>query len=1233
MRILAIRGENLASLEAPFDIDFTAEPLEGAGIFAITGPTGAGKSTLLDAMGLALFDTMARLGPTSSGSKITGTGDELSANDVRAIMRHGANSCFAEADFEVRGTRWRARWSVERARTGTLKQRERSLINLESGEGGPDKLTIIKDKIEKLIGLTPDQFGRAVVLAQGEFEKFLNANDSERAELLETLTGTDIYSRVGRLAGQKANELKQEERGILEQIRALDGLNDVERAELEADAAVAANALSTAQQALETLQEAQRWEQTGTQLAGAVRDAEQAVAAAQEAQDEAEPRRVALAAAKRAAQLVPSWRAMQQAALQAREAKERIGIAEARLTKQSLALETAVTAEDTATTTLAQVQIEVDAIRPEIAKARTLDERIADLTRRVAESDERSRALAKDLEDAEENFAAADTAFADCEAELANRTQWITEHEALRSLAREGDAIRADLAEHRELTEQLARSGSELANARSELEQNETRAKQAADARSAAQEALNTARHALTAAEAAAPNEQHLEELRERGRLLSVIPAAIRGMESAANQLAEASQALEERRDRQKQSAQKLADTRDERTMLAERIPALTAEVRGARSTADRVSLAGDAAAARLRDTLVPGEPCPVCGSSEHEADALTELLNAPVSEATGHADALEAKLKDMERRDAALENEITALESQAAQLATDVTQYGERLARLGKARDEAWEQLANATLACGIEPEHDDLHARVAAQTKNVSEQLADGRRLQQAVEQARSKEQAALGTLETARAAAEDAERTLQAISTRVITLTGREMQNRAALARIDEDLDRRLSTLPGMEAGWQYLGDAQSWLEGQISAWNDAQAAHESAASALPRLRAAREETQTALNVARTRQDSQKGEGDSVSADKRALEEERAPLLSGKAVVEVESDLQNRVSAATNDRDTARQKLGEVQTAQAAAKSAVEVTRDEAARLSNIAEQQSTDFAAALARSELTAPEIESAAANESDREAEELALQALSDAITGAQATLQGRRGDLTRHDASDRPALLGDALTEAIQQAASERGAAEERKSEIDGRIASDDSLRNRTAALRARHAAWQKEAEPWLKLGSLIGDANGNRFRRYAQGLTLDRLLVAANARLSDLKPRYALQRGGGGDMVIQVVDHDLAGQVRGLHNLSGGERFLVSLALALGLAEMSSGRGVRIESLFIDEGFGSLDPASLGQALSVLENLHATGRRVGVISHVEDLKERIPVKILVEELSPGRSRLEVVSG
>jgi exonuclease SbcC len=110
------------------------------------------------------------------------------------------------------------------------------------------------------------------------------------------------------------------------------------------------------------------------------------------------------------------------------------------------------------------------------------------------------------------------------------------------------------------------------------------------------------------------------------------------------------------------------------------------------------------------------------------------------------------------------------------------------------------------------------------------------------------------------------------------------------------------------------------------------------------------------------------------------------------------------------------------------------------------------------------------------------------------------------------------------------------------------------------------------------------------------------------------------------------VVDRFMADEVRGVHSLSGGERFLVSLALALGLASLSSGQGIRVESLFIDEGFGALDAQSLGMALSVLERLQATGRRVGVISHVEELKERIAVRVEVTPQGGGRSTIQVTS-
>jgi exonuclease SbcC len=172
----------------------------------------------------------------------------------------------------------------------------------------------------------------------------------------------------------------------------------------------------------------------------------------------------------------------------------------------------------------------------------------------------------------------------------------------------------------------------------------------------------------------------------------------------------------------------------------------------------------------------------------------------------------------------------------------------------------------------------------------------------------------------------------------------------------------------------------------------------------------------------------------------------------------------------------------------------------------------------------------------------------------------------------------------------------------------------------------------REKARVWSQLDELIGSADGAKFRRFAQSLTLNHLLHLANRHLMDLHPRYELQRAPGSDLTLQVIDHNMADEVRGVHNLSGGERFLVSLALALGLASMSSNRGLKVESLFIDEGFGALDSTNLAMAVSVLEQLQATGRQVGVISHVDELKERIAVKVEVTPVGGGRSTVKVVT-
>jgi exonuclease SbcC len=142
----------------------------------------------------------------------------------------------------------------------------------------------------------------------------------------------------------------------------------------------------------------------------------------------------------------------------------------------------------------------------------------------------------------------------------------------------------------------------------------------------------------------------------------------------------------------------------------------------------------------------------------------------------------------------------------------------------------------------------------------------------------------------------------------------------------------------------------------------------------------------------------------------------------------------------------------------------------------------------------------------------------------------------------------------------------------------------------------------------------------------------LEALLAHSNQHLEDFAKRYCLQRVPGSDLELQIIDRDMADDVRSVHSLSGGESFLVSLALALGLASLSSNK-TQIESLFIDEGFGSLDPETLDIAIASLDTLQALGRKVGVISHVPILVERIGAKVVVEKLGGGRSRVVIVGG
>jgi exonuclease SbcC len=191
------------------------------------------------------------------------------------------------------------------------------------------------------------------------------------------------------------------------------------------------------------------------------------------------------------------------------------------------------------------------------------------------------------------------------------------------------------------------------------------------------------------------------------------------------------------------------------------------------------------------------------------------------------------------------------------------------------------------------------------------------------------------------------------------------------------------------------------------------------------------------------------------------------------------------------------------------------------------------------------------------------------------------------------------------------------------KHQVQEHDAAQKRIRAQESAIRIQ----REECKKWERLHALIGSADGKKFRNFAQGLTFDLMVNHANTQLSRMTERYLLVRDTEQPLELNVVDNYQAGEVRSTRNLSGGESFIVSLTLALGLSNMAS-RNIRIDSLFLDEGFGTLDEETLETALEALAGLQQEGKLIGIISHVGGLKERIRTRIKVEPGSAGKSRL-----
>ncbi|MFL5353910.1 AAA family ATPase [Archangium sp.] len=1241
MRILAIRGRNLTSFANDFALELDQPPLDKLGLFAITGATGAGKSTLLDAMCLALFDCTPRLG--ERGGVPVGRAEEevearLLANDVRGVLRRGAGEGFAEVDFLGKdGRRYRARWSVRRARgraEGRFQAQEMSLTDVAAQQSFGRTKSEVLNAIEERLGLSFDQFRRSALLAQGEFAAFLRADANERAELLERMTGTEVYSRVSMAAHQRHKEVQEELDGLARGVAAIPRLPDEERAAVEAQRSREETALAEAQATQAKAEQSLLWYSERARLVAGEAEAEQARQGAARALEAAEPRTAELERVRAAEELrAPLSRADEEsrrlAAAQEALAARRAEVEKARASEQ---VREEARAKGEARRSAA-VEAEA-AARPELEKAVELD---ATLARERGSAQEASRKLeaARAAErQAREDVArvAEEAAAARAQAEAAQT--WLGEHALLEALAREWPRWDAELTRYGRAAQEESQAREGLGKVRTragalgaDVERRREERHKAGESVEAAEAAVATA-EAVLGEDAGAERRTRRESLLSRQEGLRALTEARKGASEAVRAELEAAEEAGKARAEQASAA---AEAESAKVRRIEREAALK-EARRALSEA-RATLGFAEHRAELRE----GQPCPLCGATEHPYRQPGGVLEGLATKAQARVEVLEGELTEATRAEAS----ASARAAAAGPRATQAEARREAAAKRRVQQREAWSQ-SRARLSGALPPEDVEaqgleawLEAELAearARLSALAAEEAAAEKLARAAREARAalalaRERQA--STEKALRDAEEAQRQnaeAQAAAEREVAQAARVREEvLAGLAAPFKDWPRWRESLSANPAGFR------ASCAKQAAEWSARELARREAEARETHAQAKRAPAEALATERRTLVEDGARQLARVESLLRETQAARASVLGGRPTAEVRAALLREVEESSRAFESVRAEAEKAKQAAVAALAHAEAAVRAHESVSTARAEAEAALSALLSERRLTLEAARALLARGAAWcESEERALAQLRQAYDTALTVLTERQGQRTRHEASGLPSIAEPEAAAACARARADTEALRQSVARVKATLEQDDEARRRHGEQARLLEEKQRASGVWRTLSELIGSHDGRKLKVFAQSLTLDALLHYANAHLEELAPRYRLMRVPRYDLDLQVVDRDMGDEVRAVSSLSGGEGFLVSLALALGLASLSS-ETTQVETLFIDEGFGTLDPETLEMALATLDALQATGRQVGIISHVSGLAERIGAQVRVVKQGAGRSRLVVM--
>lgn len=1027
MKILAIRGKNLASLEGEFNIDFRTEPLNSAGLFAITGPTGSGKTTILDAMCIALYEKAPRLDNVKNKVDKDDKSRHITNNSAKTFLRRGAGDGYAEVDFiAVNGNEYRARWSVSRKRKGSKTEFSNAsydLFNLCTGEyTSYSKAQEYKDTITSLVGLTYQQFTRAVLLAQGNFSAFLKAEENEKGMILQALTGTDIYSRISGIIYARCKQAK----------------SDLELIESKR------NALSIKSQEEVTLL------------------AERKKTLAQE-QEILNKSLQELTAKK-------NW-------------LERNRLLTTELSEATLELNIANEALNSAAGLIVMLQ-KVDSLQ--------------------------------EIRDTYASFCHSERVYSDSERDITVLKEEIKKHdselrmnsESLEKITSEQENINSQWLKMRPIIIQSTRLEEKLSFQEEELNKLMKESKQLVKEFEIRKQERERLKENISCLKNETKKiDEWFSQNKQYEQALPYIPSIVVNIRTAQNDKEQAAH-----KELMLDNAEKLLKTN-------------TVHLEEARRREEKLNATLSNEIASLREKLVEGEPCPVCGSRHHHIDTHK-------AETIAQAE-LEREKEDIKAQIEFLENSIENGKREIATLQSAIKIHKDSVCDM---------QARNIEFLNGIE---------------NPQELL-----------------------------------------------------ENRNVITILDEILNC-----------WNSFKERSLKLSEELAVKNTALSATESRITESEEAMRVKDELITAIinSIGNTKNEIKENLG-GFSTAKDAQEHFEKLIADKNKEYSIAAEREITIAGTCN---RLKGQLAEKE------KSLYEERERQRGLAKIISEslERRNDSMSISEMKELLSIGADTIAANRNK-------IESLRNNFAKADATRQERERKIAEHRTSpDKPAENEDASTlqHAIEKVNGKNRELMEESANISAEMMKDEENRRLFADYEVEYLQKKEDYTAWSDLDNKFGSANGEKLMRLVQGYTLDILLNIANIHLKEMTGRYELARVSEDFLAIEVIDLDMLSERRSIHSLSGGETFLVSLALALALSSISSNR-MSIESLFIDEGFGALDIETLKIVMGALEKLQSQGRKIGVISHLKEMLEMIPVKIVVEKRNSGMSRIKIES-